>query len=293
MIDTVLMYHLIKAIPSAASIIFVGDVNQLPSVGPGNILNDLIESNAFSVVTLDTIFRQAKKSLIVVNSHRINKGMFPVIANDKPNSNFYFIQKEDPEDVLKTILNLVQTRIPEKFNVDPVDDIQVLTPMHRGSIGAGNLNHELQAVLNMNKVSIQRGNRVFKVSDKVMQIRNNYDKHTYNGDIGRIIDINFSEQKVLLKFDERTIEYDFSMLDEIVHAYAVSIHKSQGSEYPIVIIPIATQHYILLQRNLIYTAITRGKRLVVLVGTKKALAMAINTSKSSNRHTRLWHRLQD
>ncbi len=292
MIDTVLMHHLLKAVPSKATLIFVGDVNQLPSVGPGNVLNDLIVSNAFSVVTLDTIFRQAKKSLIVVNAHRINKGMFPVTANDNKKSNFYFVQKEEPEDVLSTIIDLVQKRIPKSFCVDPVDDIQVLTPMHKGIAGAGNLNQELQKILNPNKVVLQRGNREFKVSDKVMQIKNNYDKHTYNGDIGRILDINLIDQKVLLNFDGREVEYDFSSLDEIVHAYAVSVHKSQGSEYPVVIIPVVIQHYILLQRNLIYTAVTRGKKLVVLVGTKKALAIAINTVKSSQRHTRLSHRLK-
>jgi len=173
-----------------------------------------------------------------------------------------------------------------------VDDIQVLTPMHKGIIGAVNLNHELQKILNPNKVMIQRGNREFKISDKVMQIRNNYDKHTYNGDIGKIIDINFIDQKVQINFDGRDVEYDFSSLDEIIHAYAISIHKSQGSEYRVVIIPVVTQHYILLQRNLIYTAITRGRKLVVLVGTKKALAMAINTVKSFKRYTRLWHRLK-
>ena len=292
MIDTVLMHHLLKAVPKQATLILVGDVNQLPSVGPGNVLNDLIVSKTFSVVELDTIFRQAKKSLIVVNAHRINKGMFPVVANDNKKGDFYFVQKEAPEEVLSTIIDLVQKRIPNKFGLDPVNDIQVLTPMHRGIIGAANLNHELQKILNPNKVTLQRGNREFKISDKVMQIRNNYDKHTYNGDIGRILDINFIDQKVQINFDGRDVEYDFSSLDEIVHAYAVSVHKSQGSEYPVVIIPVVTQHYILLQRNLIYTAVTRGKKLVVLVGTKKALAMAINTVKSSKRYTRLWHRLK-
>jgi len=290
MIDTILMHHLLKAVPKKATLILVGDVNQLPSVGPGNVLNDLIMSGSFSVVELDTIFRQARKSLIVVNAHRINQGMFPVKAKKK--GDFYFVQKEEPEDVLATIIDLVQNRIPEKFKVDPVDDIQVLTPMHKGMVGAVNLNHELQKILNQNKVAFKRGDREFKVSDKVMQIRNNYDKHTYNGDIGRIADINETEQKAVINFDGREVVYDFSSLDEIVHAYAVSIHKSQGSEYPIVIIPVVTQHYILLQRNLIYTAITRGKKLVVLVGTKKALAMAINTISSSKRYTRLRHRLE-
>nr|NJM01633.1 ATP-dependent RecD-like DNA helicase [Desulfobacula sp.] len=292
MVDTVLMHHLLKAVPDGATLILVGDVNQLPSVGPGSVLNDLIQSEMFHTVILDTIFRQAKKSLIIVNAHRINKGLFPVVANDNKNSNFYFIQKEDPEEVLGTIMDLVQKRIPKTFGFDPVDDIQVLTPMHNGLAGATHLNQELQKILNPNTVAIQRGNREFKISDKVMQIRNNYDKHTYNGDIGRIVDINFSEQAVILNFDGKEVAYDFSSLDEIVHAYAVSIHKSQGSEYPAVIIPVVTQHYLLLQRNLIYTAVTRGKKLVVLVGTKKALAMAIRTVKSSKRHTRLCSRLK-
>ncbi len=293
MIDTVLMHHLLKAVPSKATLILVGDINQLPSVGPGNILSDVIESKTFSVVTLDTIFRQAKKSLIVVNAHRINEGMFPFISKGDKKSDFYFIQKETPEEVLSTIIELVQKRIPNEFNYDPVNDIQVLTPMHKGIAGAGNLNNELQSVLNKNRQVLQRGNREFKVSDKVMQIKNNYDKHTYNGDIGRITDINFIDQKVMIEFYSKQVEYDFSSLDEIIHAYAVSIHKSQGSEYPVVIIPVVIQHYILLQRNLIYTAITRGKKLVVLVGTKKALAMAIRTVKSSQRHTRLRHRLAE
>ena len=293
MIDTVLMHHLLKAVPSKATLILVGDINQLPSVGPGNILSDVIESKTFSVVTLDTIFRQAKKSLIVVNAHRINEGMFPFIPKGDKKSDFYFIQKETPEEVLSTIIELVQKRIPNEFNYDPVNDIQVLTPMHKGIAGAGNLNNELQSVLNKNRQVLQRGNREFKVSDKVMQIKNNYDKHTYNGDIGRITDINFIDQKVMIEFYSKQVEYDFSSLDEIIHAYAVSIHKSQGSEYPVVIIPVVIQHYILLQRNLIYTAITRGKKLVVLVGTKKALAMAIRTVKSSQRHTRLRHRLAE
>ncbi len=291
MIDTILMHHLLKAVPSSCTLIFVGDVNQLPSVGPGNVLNDLIESNAFSVVTLDTIFRQAKKSLIVVNAHRINKGEFPILVNAQKKSNFYFIQKEDPLDVLNTILGLVQDRIPKRFGYDAVNDIQVLTPMHRGVVGASNLNQELQTVLNPQSICVQRGSREFKTSDKVMQIRNNYDKHTYNGDIGRIININHSDQYLMIDFYGRQVEYSFSDLDELVHAYAVSIHKSQGSEYPVVIIPVVTQHYILLQRNLIYTAVTRGKRLVILVGTKKAMAMAINSSNSSNRYTQLEHRL--
>ncbi len=291
MIDTVLMHHLLKAVPKSATLILVGDVHQLPSVGPGNVLNDLISSKCFHVVKLDTIFRQAQKSLIVVNAHKINNGQFPIMPKENKKSNFYFIQKEDPEEVLATIKDLVKNRIPQKFGHHPLNDIQVLTPMHRGIIGSGNLNIELQKILNPKGQSLVRGNREFKSGDKVMQIKNNYDKHTYNGDIGIIDDINFIDQKAILDFDNRKIEYDFSSLDEIVHAYAVSIHKSQGSEYPAVVIPVATQHYILLQRNLIYTAVTRGKKLVVMVGTKKALGMAISTVKALKRFTRLRYRL--
>lgn len=287
MIDTTLMHHLLKAVPSSATIILVGDINQLPSVGAGDVLNDLIKSDFFDVVTLDTIFRQAQKSLIVVNAHKINNGEFPIVANENKKSNFYFIQKNDPEDVLATIVDLVKTRLPKRFNLDPINDIQVLTPMHRGVVGAGNLNTKLQEVMNPNSTSLKRGNREFRVLDKVMQITNNYEKHTYNGDIGRISNINFSDQIVTIDFESRLVEYSFSTMDEVVHAYAVSVHKSQGSEYPAVIIPVVTQHYILLQRNLIYTGVTRGRRLVVLVGTKKALAMAINSVKASQRYTRL------
>ena len=293
MVDTVLMHHLLKAVPIGATLILVGDVNQLPSVGPGSVLNDLIDSRRFCVVELDTIFRQAKRSLIVVNAHRINSGTFPILANEKKKSNFFFVEKEDPEEVVTTIMELVQRRIPKTFGFDPVNDIQILTPMHRGLAGATNLNLQLQNLLNPNTEGIQRGNRHFRVSDKVMQIRNNYDKHTYNGDIGTISSIDFTEQKIMLDFDGRQVEYSFSGLDELVHAYAVSVHKSQGSEYPCVIIPVLTQHYILLQRNLLYTAVTRGKKLVVLVGTKKALSIAIHTVKSANRYTRLCHRLSE
>lgn len=292
MIDTILLHYLLEAVPSSATLILAGDVNQLPSVGPGNVLSDIIASKAFQVVTLDFIFRQAQKSLIVVNAHRINKGMFPVVPGKAKKSNFYFIQKEEPEIVLETILNLVKKRIPAGFGFDPVQDIQVLTPMHRGIVGAANLNRALQELLNPDNVSIQRGNRIFKRRDKVMQIRNNYDKNTYNGDIGTITEIDLTNQNMQISFDGRHVEYGFPNLEELVPAYAVSIHKSQGSEYPAVIIPVVTQHYVLLQRNLIYTAITRGKKLVILVGTKKALAMAIHTVKSLNRHTRLRHRLE-
>ena len=294
MIDTLLMYHLLKAVPPMATFILVGDVNQLPSVGAGNVLNDIIASTVVPVVTLDKIFRQAKTSQIVVNAHKINQGRVPSVSANQatdPQNDFYFIEQEDPEKVLEIILELSKNRIPQRFGFDPVDEIQVLTPMHRGVVGAGNLNHQLQAVLNPGEGGITRGDRTYRVNDKVMQIRNNYDKDVFNGDIGRITAIAWESREVLISIDGRAVVYDFSDLDEIVPAYAVSVHKSQGSEYPAVIIPIVTQHYILLQRNLIYTAVTRGKKLVVIVGSRKAMTIGVNNNKTRQRYTRLCHRL--
>ncbi|MBU4208686.1 MAG: ATP-dependent RecD-like DNA helicase [Proteobacteria bacterium] len=294
MIDTILMHHLLKAIPPRATFILVGDVNQLPSVGAGAILNDIIESGSVPVVELNEIFRQAKDSRIIVNAHKINSGIIPDFKTPTPSdytNDFYFIQQEDPEKVLEIILELLTDRIPRRFNFDPVDDIQVLTPMHKGVVGAGNLNEKLQEALNPGENIIIRGDRGFRVNDKVMQIRNNYDKEVFNGDIGKIARIIADEQALVISFDGREVGYEFADLDEIVLAYAVSVHKSQGSEYPAVIIPILIQHYMLLQRNLIYTAVTRGRSLVVMVGTKKALAIGINNNKTQKRYTYLKHRL--
>ena len=276
MVDIILMYHLLKAVPPFATFILVGDVNQLPSVGAGNVLNDIIASGSVAVATLDKIFRQARASQIVVNAHKINEGIIPSLDNEyssDPHNDFYFIEQEDPDKVLDIIIELCKRRIPRRFNYDPVDDIQVLTPMHKGVVGAVNLNSRLQAALNPGEGGIVRGERTYRVDDKVMQIRNNYDKEVFNGDIGRIAVIQWEDREVTITFDDREVVYDFSDLDEIVPAYAISVHKSQGSEYPVVIIPIVTQHYILLQRNLIYTAVTRGKNLVVIVGSKKAMAI--------------------
>ncbi|MCD6584832.1 MAG: ATP-dependent RecD-like DNA helicase [Desulfobacteraceae bacterium] len=293
MIDTVLMHHLLKAVPQQATLILVGDVNQLPSVGAGNILGDIIASHVIPVVRLNEIFRQAQESRIIVNAHRINNGFLPKtdIENDEK-TDFYFIDQESPERVLEIILELAANRIPKKFGFDAIDDIQVLSPMHKGLVGTANLNKELQKRLNPGKDNLVYGSTTFHCHDKVMQIRNNYDKNVFNGDIGRVVDINRETREVIITFDDRKIAYDFTELDEVVPAYAVSVHKSQGSEYPAVIIPVLTQHYILLQRNLIYTAITRGRRLVILVGTKKALAIAINNDKTRQRFTRLKDRLQ-
>ncbi len=291
MIDTVLMHHLLKAVPLNAVLILVGDVNQLPSVGPGNVLEDIISSGIAPVVKLTKIFRQAEKSRIVVNAHRIVQGMMPLFSEDREESDFYFIQRETPEEVLDTILKLVSERIPERFGLNSVQDIQVLTPMNRGVTGTGNLNIALRDRLNPAAGDSPAGVRGFRVKDKIMQIRNNYEKEVYNGDIGGISAIDAELREITVTFDSRRIVYDFSELDELAPAYAVSVHKSQGSEYPAVVIPVTTQHYILLQRNLIYTAVTRGKRLTVLVGTKKALAMAVKNDKTRKRYSRLCTRL--
>jgi exodeoxyribonuclease V alpha subunit len=294
MIDTVLMHHLLKAISPYATFILVGDVNQLPSVGAGNVLRDIISSGAVPVVELSEIFRQAKESLIVVNAHKINNGIIPSF---KPSGNslddFYFIEQEDPKEVLDIILELTKERIPRRFGLNPVDDIQVLTPMHKGTLGSANLNKELQKALNpVEQEGIMQGFRNFKINDKVMQIKNNYEKEVFNGDIGRITNIDYETQEVVISIDGRDVIYSFADLDEIVLAYAVSVHKSQGSEYPAIVLPVLSQHYILLQRNLIYTGVTRGKRLVVMVGTKKALAIGVKNNKTRKRYTYLEHRLR-
>jgi exodeoxyribonuclease V alpha subunit len=292
MIDVPLMYHLLKAVPPGATLILVGDVNQLPSVGPGKVLQEIIASEAVPVVELTEIFRQARESSIVCNAHAINAGALPDLRNDPSGkSDFYFMAEEDPDAVLELVVDLVHRRLPRRFGFDPVDDIQVLTPMHKGTVGAANLNTRLQEALNPQGVELARAGRTFRLHDKVMQIRNNYDKDVFNGDIGRIVDLDPENRSLAVDFDGRRVVLEATELEEIVPAYAISIHKSQGSEYTAVVIPILTQHYILLQRNLLYTAVTRGKQLVVLVGSKKALAIAVNNSTTQQRHTALASRL--
>ncbi len=293
MVDTLLMYHLLKAIPSHAHLILVGDVDQLPSVGPGNVLKDIIKSGKFTVVRLTEIFRQAQESMIVVNAHKVNQGEFPVFKEiDRPEkTDFQFIQEEDPEKILQNILDLCSERIPRQFRFHPLREIQVLAPMHKGTIGVANLNIELQKRLNPGPSGITHGAWNFRLGDKVMQIVNNYDKDIFNGDIGWISKIDPEEREVTIDFDGKLVPYDYSDLNELVLAYAVSVHKSQGSEYPVVILPVVTQHYMLLQRNLIYTGITRAKKLVIMIGTKKALAIAIRNNKPQRRYTLLSERL--
>jgi len=294
MVDTFLMYHLVKAIPMTAILVMVGDVDQLPSVGPGNVLRDMIDSRQIPVVFLKEIFRQARESLIISNAHRINQGLMPTLseAGRDEIQDFYFIQQEDPEKVLSTILELCCERIPKRFNLHPITDIQVLTPMHRGVIGTTNLNRVLQQALNPSEDLIERMGHQFRRGDRVMQIRNNYTKEVFNGDIGTIRRIDRNMQKLTVQYNDRPVDYEFFELDELVLAYAISVHKSQGSEYEAVILPVMTQHYILLQRNLVYTGVTRAKELAVLIGTQQALAIALRNDTPQKRLTRLSARLQ-
>jgi exodeoxyribonuclease V alpha subunit len=294
MVDVFLMYHLVKALPATAVLILVGDINQLPPVGPGNVLRDMIQSRSVPAVYLTEIFRQAQESMIVVNAHKINEGYFPTVppANGTRLQDFYLIEQDDPQKVLSTILELCKVRIPRRFNLDPLSDIQVLTPMHKGMVGTVNLNRFLQEALNPCQDTVERMGRTFRRGDKVMQIRNNYGKEIFNGDIGFISKIDGEMGKLTVNYDGVSVAYDFSELDELVLAYAVSVHKSQGSEYEAVVLPVMTQHFVLLQRNLIYTGITRAKRLVVLIGTKKALAIAIKNDRPQHRKTRLAYRLR-
>lgn len=292
MIDTRLMNYLLEAVPDNAVVILVGDINQLPSVGAGNVLGDIIVSGEIPCIELNEIFRQSEGSNIILNAHRINKGHMPEQDNRSEQSDFYFIEQNDPERVLDIIIELVLKRIPDRFGLDPFRDIQVISPMHKGVVGTDNLNKALQDSLNPAQSKLVRGYRSFRINDKVMQIKNNYDKEVYNGDIGMITGIDPENQKIKILFDQKEIYYFYSEMDELTLAYAISVHKSQGSEYPAVILPVMTQHYILLQRNLIYTAITRGKDLVVVTGSKKALEIGIKNNRITNRYTHLSHRIK-
>jgi exodeoxyribonuclease V alpha subunit len=284
MIDTQLLFHLLRAIPTKARVLFVGDIDQLPSVGAGTVLKSLIGSNKIGVTCLTEIFRQAKGSKIITNAHLINRGEFPEISTHA-RSDFHFIAAETPEAISQIILQLVSEEIPRMWKLHPFDDIQVLSPMKKGVIGVEMLNDALQSLLNPSSKPIFRAGRRFHLHDKVMQIKNNYDKSVFNGDIGRIIEIN--EDGLLVRFDEKEIEYDLTDLDELILAYATSVHKFQGSECPCVVIPIHTSHFKLLHRNLLYTAVTRGKKLVYLVGTTKAIGIAINNNQVQKRYTGL------
>jgi exodeoxyribonuclease V alpha subunit len=288
MVDMLLMHALLKAVPDKTALLVVGDVDQLPSVGPGQVLADMIVSGAIPVVSLTEVFRQAAKSQIIVNAHRINEGVIPDLRKPESESDFYFVEANNPEAAVPRIVELVKTRIPRRFGLDPIRDIQVLCPMNRGGVGARSLNIELQAALNpAGERKVERFGWTFAPGDKVMQIENDYDKEVYNGDIGYVEDVEPDDGELTAIFDGRPVTYGFGELDTLVPAYAATIHKSQGSEYPAVVIPIMTQHYTMLQRNLLYTGVTRGKKLVVLVGQKKAVAIAVRNGSGRRRWSKL------
>ena len=289
MIDIILMNSLLKALPRNMRLVLVGDIDQLPSVGAGNVLRDIIDSGRFPVIRLTRIFRQAQQSRIITNAHRINQGEFPDISNGR-NTDFFFINSEEPEAAVQEIVALVSSKLPRYYGVKP-SEVQVLTPMQRGVLGGTNLNQTLQAALNPEGEGLRRGGFIFRLYDKVMQVKNNYDKEVFNGDIGRITAVDLQERTLQVMFDGRVIEYDVSELDELVHAYATTIHKAQGSEYPIVVMPILMTHFVMLQRNLLYTGITRAKKVLVLIGSKKALAYAVHNVTVSQRNTKLKERL--
>lgn len=289
MIDIILMNNLTKALPTTMRLVLVGDIDQLPSVGAGNVLRDIIDSGVIPVVRLTRIFRQAQSSRIVMSAHAINRGCFPDISNGQ-HTDFFFMKQEEPEKVAETIVSLVRDRLPKAYR-QPTANIQVLTPMQRGVVGAANLNMALQQALNYNTAALVRGGYTYKEGDRVMQLRNNYDKDVYNGDLGYVRSVDMEERTLTVDFDGQTVEYEASELDELTLAYATTIHKSQGSEYPIVVMPVLMTHYVMLQRNLIYTGITRAKKICVLVGQTKALAYAIHNMKVLKRNTRLKERL--
>lgn len=289
MIDTLLFYQLLKAIPSSARVILIGDIDQLPSVGAGNVLKDLLSSETLGFTRLTQIYRQASHSKIVTNAHRINRGEFPEFLGG---SDFKFVENDTQEEILATIIDLVTKRLPEKFRFHKFEDIQVLSPMKRGLIGCENLNVVLQKELNPSIAPLCRMGRTFHVGDKVMQIRNDYEKLIFNGDVGTILSIDLSSQMLAVRFEDRRIEYNFSEIDDLVLAYAVSIHKYQGSECPCIIIPLHMSHFKMLHRNLLYTGITRGKKLVILVGTKQAISMAVRNDEVKKRFTGLMETLK-
>ena len=295
MVDVVLMSHLLRALPPQASLLLVGDIDQLPSVGPGMVLRHLIESTVVPVVRLTEVFRQATHSRIITNAHRINEGRMPEVSSKGVESDFFFIDRAEPEHIVGMIAEMVKTRIPTKFRFDPIRDIQVLCPMNRGSLGVRELNVRLQNELNPAKpdeAMVEKLGWQFRPRDKVIQTENDYEKDVFNGDIGQIVKIDAAEREVTIQFDQREVIYDFGELDEVSLAYAITIHKSQGSEFPAVVIPLATQQYLLLQRNLIYTGMTRGRALVVLIGQSKALAMAVKNNQTANRFSGLLDRLR-
>ncbi len=292
MIDILIMRSLLDAIPAGARLVLVGDVDQIPPVGPGNPLSEIIASGKVPVVRLTELFRQARESLIVQNAHRINRGKMPLFETH-PDGDFYFIEQEDPDAVVSTVLQLCCERIPRRFSLHPLRDVQVLVPLHKGTVGVDNLNRVLQRALNPSAVALKAGSREFRLGDKVMQLKNNYSKEVYNGDIGFVESVNRIDGLVTVSMGNRSISYSMEELDELMTAYAISVHKSQGSEYPAVVVPILPRHFPLLQRNLLYTAVTRAKRLLVMIGSKKAVAMAVSNDRVARRCSRLAWRLKE
>lgn len=295
MVDVPLMHSVLRAIPSGGHLLLVGDMDQLPSVGPGLVLRNLIECGRLPVVRLTEVFRQAAGSHIITNAHRINEGLMPELAPRQTDSDFFFVERDQPGAIADTVLEMVRQRIPRKFKLDPITDIQVLAPMNRGSLGIRELNVRLQAELNParpDQPMVEKFGWQFRVGDKVMQTENDYDKEVFNGDIGQVARVDPDEREVVVRFDQREVRYDYGELDELSLAYAITIHKSQGSEFPAVVIPLAMQHYLLLQRNLVYTAVTRGKRLVVVVGQAKALGAAVRNNRTEQRYSGLLARLR-
>jgi exodeoxyribonuclease V alpha subunit len=293
MLDIELAAALLEAVPPNCRLVLVGDADQLPSVGPGNVLADLIVSGTLPVIRLDRVFRQAERSHIVDNAHRVNSGHMPLTDSNPDESDFFFVTRDDAEEAAELAIDFAARRIPERFGLDPVWDIQVLSPMHRGVLGVTRLNERLQAQLNPGGRELAVGWRRFRVGDKVMQIRNNYELDVFNGDLGQVEAIDFGERELTVRFDDRLVVIPPDDLDDVVPAYACTIHKSQGSEYPAVVIVLHHQHHIMLQRNLLYTAITRGRRLVVIVGSKRALGRAVNNATVRTRHTLLAERLRE
>jgi exodeoxyribonuclease V alpha subunit len=294
MVDVTLMANLLRALPTKASLLLVGDIDQLPSVGPGMVLRHVIESNVVPVVRLTEVFRQAANSRIIMNAHRINEGQMPEFSARGDESDFFFIEREEPEQIAATLVEMVKKRIPARFRFDPIRDVQVLCPMNRGSLGIRELNARLQNELNparTDEPAVEKFGWQFRPRDKVIQTQNDYDKDVFNGDIGQIVKIEPFEKEVTIRFDQREVVYDYGELDEISLAYAITIHKSQGSEFPVVVTPLAMQQYLLLQRNLVYTGITRGRKLVVIIGQRKALAMAVKNNRTESRFSGLLARL--
>jgi exodeoxyribonuclease V alpha subunit len=291
MLDLLLANALIKAVPQGAHLLLVGDADQLPSVGPGEVLRDLLESQVIPQVRLTQVFRQAAESGVVANAHRINRGEMPVT---RELSDFFLFAEEEPERAADLVVDIVARRLPNRFRLDPLRDVQVLPPIHRGAVGVGALNERLQEALNPARQGVQErrfGSRVFRLGDRVMQLRNNHEKRVYNGSAGQVTAIDQERGVLVARMDDEEVEYDFGELDELTHAYAISVHKAQGSEYPAVVVPMLTTHFPMLQRNLLYTAVTRARRLVVLVGTRRALAIAVRTAGTGKRHTALAWRL--